>query len=194
MPQAVFLDRDGVLNRLVYNPETRRHESPHLPKDLELQPGALDELLRLQGAGWLLFLVSNQPSYALGKTTLENIRAIHQQLDASFQLQGIHFNEYYYCFHHPEGVVPDYTGDCECRKPKPFFILKARDDFNLDLARSWLIGDQDSDIFCGSAAGVKTILVEEPASAERRGQSRPDFRVQNLRLAVDLILQSGGQP
>jgi len=194
MATAVFLDRDGVLNRLVYNPETRQHESPHLPGDFALLPGVAQELLRLQAAGFLLFLVSNQPSYALGKTSLENIRAIHQQLDAAFQLQGVQFTEYYYCFHHPEGVVPDYTGECECRKPKPYFLLKARDAFQLDLARSWLIGDQDSDIFCGVAEGVRSILVDEPASAGRRGGSRPDFRVPNLRQAVDLILGAGGKP
>lgn len=194
MTAAVFLDRDGVITRLVHNADTGKYESPHFPWDFALLPGALDELDRLQTAGFLLFLISNQPSYALGKTTLENIRAIHQQMEASFQSRGIFFKEFYYCFHHPQGVVPDYSGDCECRKPKPYFILKAREDFNLDLNRSWLIGDQDSDVLCGGAAGVKTILVDEPASAGRRGQSRPDYSVPTLRAAVDLILGTGGKP
>ncbi|MEW6517401.1 MAG: HAD-IIIA family hydrolase [candidate division FCPU426 bacterium] len=192
MPRAVFLDRDGVLNRLVFNPVTKRHESPHVPQDFALLPGVLDEVERLQAAGYMLFLVSNQPSYALGKTTMENIRAIHQLLETAFQARGIRFQEYYYCFHHPEGVVPDYTADCECRKPKPYFILKARDEFDLDLGKCWLVGDQDSDVLCGRASGVRTILVAEPDSAARRGQSEPDFHAATLGRAVDIILEDGG--
>jgi D-glycero-D-manno-heptose 1,7-bisphosphate phosphatase len=190
MPRAVFLDRDGVLNRLIWNPQTKQHESPHILEDLRLMSGMEEELKRLAKAGWLLFLISNQPSYALGKTSLENIRTIHQYFERKLQSAGVRFQEFYYCYHHPQGVVPEYSGECECRKPKPTFIQRAQAAYALDLAQSWLIGDQDTDIQCGQAAGVKTILINVPESAERRGKSQPDYQVDNLKAAVDRVLEN----
>ncbi len=189
--KAVFLDRDGLLNRLVLNPATGEYEAPHRVEDLEIFPNAAGCLKKLQDAGYLLFLVSNQPDHAKGKTTLEMIKRIHEKFDLLLTSQGVHFTGYYYCYHHPKGIAAEYSGECECRKPKPFFILKAQKEHGLDLAGSWMVGDQDTDIEAGRAAGTRTILVEEPVSEKKRGTSSPDHKTKDLEGAVNIILQKG---
>jgi len=187
MNKGIFLDRDGVINKLVHNPDTGEYESPHYEKDLELCPGVLPALKRLKEEGYLLFLVSNQPSYAKGKTSLENIKAIHQRFHGFVYDYGVEFTEYFYCYHHPRGIVPEYTCYCKCRKPEPYFLLKAKEDHGLDMDSSWLIGDRDSDIFCGQSAGVRTILINGKYSEQKTGESHPDFIAYSLEEAVTII-------
>lgn len=189
MNRAIFLDRDGVLNRLVWNPQTGEYESPHRVEDLELYPWTIHALSRLDPGTYSLFLISNQPSFAKGKTTLENIKAIHAGFHQILIDNAIYFTDYYYCYHHPQGVVPGYSDECPCRKPKPFFLLQAQRQYRIALECSWLIGDRDSDIFCGRAAGVKTILIQEPSSSTKRGKSDPDFYAKDLAQAIDIILE-----
>jgi D-glycero-D-manno-heptose 1,7-bisphosphate phosphatase len=105
--RAVFLDRDGVLNRNVLNPVTNTYESPHRAEDFELLPGVLEGLALLQETGYRLILVSNQPSYAKGKTSLAAIQAIHQCLADTLNGAGISFDAFYYCLHHPEASFPN---------------------------------------------------------------------------------------
>jgi len=185
-----FFDRDGTINNLVYNPLTQAYESPHRVNDFSLMPKVIDSLKSIQSNGFMLFLVSNQPSYAKGKTSLEEIKAIHSHFDDMMRRQGIKFREYYYCYHHPEGTVAEYTRRCECRKPKPFFLLKAAKDYSLDMNASWMIGDQDFDILCGQAAGVKTILLNNILSAHKRVSSTPDFFAADLSGAVQIVLST----
>ncbi|MBF0511046.1 MAG: HAD-IIIA family hydrolase [Candidatus Omnitrophica bacterium] len=187
MRRAVFFDRDGVINELFYNPETNEFESPMDAKDLKLKTGALESLKKIQDLDFLLFLISNQPSFAKGKTSLENIQQVHEKLHGALVDFGIHFSEYYYCFHHPKGIVEGYSYDCACRKPGPFFLFKAADQYRLDMNNSWLVGDQDIDILCGQKAGVKTILIEEKHSASKRGSSCPDYVVKDIQEAVSFI-------
>jgi D-glycero-D-manno-heptose 1,7-bisphosphate phosphatase len=189
---AVFLDRDGVLNELILNPVTGDHESPHTPEDLVMIDGVVPALGRLAGAGFALFLVSNQPSYAKGKTTLENIRDIHRRLDGFLKGNGIAFDDYFYCYHHPHGIVPAYSGKCLCRKPMPYFLLHAAREHGVDLASSWMVGDQDADVECGRSAGCRTALVMNAHSAAKRGSSRPDVTVTALSEAADRIIHWKG--
>jgi D-glycero-D-manno-heptose 1,7-bisphosphate phosphatase len=186
--KAVFLDRDGVINRLVYNPATGAYESPHTPADLDIHSFTAESLRKLAGAGYLLFLVSNQPSYAKGKATMENILAVHEKLDLFLKANMVEFTEYYYCYHHPDGIIPEYTCKCPCRKPSPFFLKEAEKDYCLDMTHSWMVGDQDSDILCGQGSDVKTILVNEEHSAQKRGKSSPDYVARNLEEAAQIIL------
>jgi D-glycero-D-manno-heptose 1,7-bisphosphate phosphatase len=190
MNKAVFLDRDGVLNKLVLNPDSGEYEPPHSPEDLIIYPFVVESLQALEDAGFYLFLISNQPDFAKGKTMIENIRAVHERLDSSLKSAGIMFREYYYCYHHPQGIVPGYSFECECRKPKPHFIVTAAKDHMIDLAQSWMIGDRDSDIECGKSVGLKTILVEDLNSSKYRGLSRPEFMAANLKVAVQIILHN----
>ncbi len=188
--RAVFFDRDGVINRLVFNPATGEYESPHREEDLELFPGVCELVNELKKSGFMLFMVSNQPSYAKGKTTMEDLKKIHKKLHETLVSNGAGFNEYYYCYHHPEGVVKGFSGECLCRKPKPYFLKKAKDKYALDMKSSWFVGDQDFDVLCGQAAGVKTILLNQQHSKKKRGKSKPDYFVDSLDEAVKIILNS----
>jgi D-glycero-D-manno-heptose 1,7-bisphosphate phosphatase len=188
--RAVFLDRDGVINANVYNPANGEYESPHRPEDFRVVDGALPAIARLRDAGFHLFLVSNQPSYAKGKTTLAQIEATHERLVEALNQAGISFSAFYYCYHHPQGVVAAYSGPCQCRKPSPFFLLKARDNFGLRLDESWMIGDRATDIECGRAAGVRTIRVAADHPARRSpNETAADFEAQDLRRATEIVLR-----
>jgi D-glycero-D-manno-heptose 1,7-bisphosphate phosphatase len=194
LERAVFLDRDGVLNRNVFNPRSSEYESPCKPEEFELSPNVLPALCGLQAAGFLLFLVSNQPNYAKGKSTLEELRAVHSRLIAALQTARINFADYYYCFHHPNGKVRGYSGVCQCRKPSPYFLLKARDEFGISLTDSWMVGDRPADIECGVAAGVKTIRVVEAHPVTRpASQIQADYEVRDLTCAAEIIINSNGQ-
>jgi D-glycero-D-manno-heptose 1,7-bisphosphate phosphatase len=190
MKPAVFLDRDGVINELVLNTGTGEYEPPHFAEDLVLFPDVIRSLSVLKDAGFDLFLVSNQPDYAKGKTTLEQIRAVHDRFDQILKSEGILFRDYYYCYHHPNGIVPEYSFACECRKPEPYFLLKAARDYGIDLTVSWMVGDRDTDIACGKSAGTRTILIKEPHSAGYSGSENPDYRAENLMDAVRIIIRT----
>jgi len=190
--RAVFLDRDGVLNRNVSNVSTGAYESPRKPEEFELYPNIMPALRSLQNAGFFLFLVSNQPNYAKGKSTLEELHAIHSCLVAALKAAQVSFADYYYCFHHPHGKVPSYSGICECRKPSPYFLLKARDEFGISLSDSWMVGDRATDIECGIAAGVRTIRVEEDHPATRAAsEPKADHEVRDLACCADIIINAG---
>lgn len=190
--RAVFLDRDGVLNRNVFNPRTGEYESPNRPEEFKLSPNIMPALCALQQAGFLLFLVSNQPNYAKGKSTMEELRAVHTCLVVALQTAGVSFADYYYCFHHPHGKVAGYSGPCECRKPSPYFLLKARDQFGISLSDSWMVGDRLTDIECGIAAGLKTIRVEEDHPVTRgAGEAKSDYEVRDFVRAAEIIINDG---
>jgi D-glycero-D-manno-heptose 1,7-bisphosphate phosphatase len=189
--RAVFLDRDGVLNQNVFNPRSGEYESPCKPEEFEISPNVLPALRGLQCAGFLLFLVSNQPNHAKGKSTLEELRAVHSRLVVALQTAGVSFADYYYCFHHPDGTVAGYSGHCECRKPSPYFLLKARDEFGISLPESWMVGDRGTDIECGIAAGVKTIRVGEDHPAVRAAsEAKADYEVGDLACAAEIIINA----
>lgn len=189
MRRAVFLDRDGVINRNIFNGITGEFESPGVPEDFELHANVLPAIRKLQDADFLLFLVSNQPNYAKGKNTLQELEGVHARLVEALHTAGIRFTNFYYCFHHPNGVVASHSGPCKCRKPSPFFLTSARDEFGVDLAHSWLVGDRGSDIECGLTAGVRTIRVREDHPAKRSEMDPvPDYEAGDLASAVDLIL------
>lgn len=179
MRRAVFLDRDGVLNRNIWNPETLAYESPLTPEQFELLPDVIPSLGLLRDAGYLLFLVSNQPNFAKGKASLDTLAAIHNRFEAA--IEGIRFQAFYYCFHHP-----DFTGECRCRKPSPYFLLQASDSFHLDLARSWMVGDRASDVACGRAAGARTIEIGMRTCPE----AGAEFIADSLWTAAQIIVGS----
>jgi D-glycero-D-manno-heptose 1,7-bisphosphate phosphatase len=191
--RAVFLDRDGVLNALAFHAAANAHESPHTLDELALMPRAVLAARRLHDAGFLLFVVSNQPSHAKGTATLENIRAIAVKVDELLRVDGVKISRAYYCFHHPQGVIAEFTGECRCRKPKPQLLLDARDEFDVDLSASWMVGDQESDVECGRRAGCRTILIENPHSSSRRpGVETPTLLAADLWDAADKLLCVAG--
>ena len=190
---AVFVDRDGVINELVPDPVSGRPESPLRADDVRLIPGAASALRDLAEAGWRLVGVSNQPSAAKGLITLAQLQAIQVRVLQLLDAEGAGFDDFRLCLHHPEGVVLELSGPCDCRKPAPGMLLAAAAELSIDLGRSWMVGDTDGDVEAGRAAGCRTILVAHPHSAHKRtAQPHPDALVSDLSAAAGIILSVKG--
>ena len=168
--KAVFLDRDGTL--------IHEKEYLHRPEEVSIFPGAAIALQRLQEAGFKLFLVTNQSGVGRGYFTLDDVEKVHAHLCAELGRNGVHFHKIYVAPEHPD--LPS-----RGRKPSPQFLFDARDEFGLDLAQSYIIGDKLIDLECGWNAGVKkSILVRTGYGAEWE-RKRPDA-VANALVVNDL--------
>jgi histidinol-phosphate phosphatase family protein len=185
--RAVFLDKDGTLVEDVpYNVD---------PRLVRLLPGAGDGLRRLQDAGLLLFVVSNQSGVARGLFPESALSPVEERLRGLLADCGVALDGFYYCPHHLEGVVAGYASHCDCRKPAPGLIRRAAAEHGLDLGRSWMVGDILDDVEAGRAAGCRTVLVDNGHETEwvLTPGRQPDLRAADLREAARLIL-SGGRP
>jgi len=187
MNKAVFIDRDGVINKMIFNKKRNEYQPPFNKEELEIYDGVIDSLKELQANNFKLFLISNQPDYAKGNTYLENLSEVHNELHNILIENNVSFSEYYYCFHHPEGIIKEYSYDCECRKPKNYFVIKAVIDFNISKEDSWFIGDRDKDIECGRRSGMKTIRIKSNYY-EYRESKEADYTAADLKEAVNIIL------
>ncbi|MGA9115850.1 MAG: HAD family hydrolase [Bacteroidota bacterium] len=183
---GVFLDRDGTLNEEV---DFVRH-----PEELRLLPGAGEAVRRLNGARLPVCVVSNQSGVARGYLTEEDLVPIHARLAAGIGASGGHLDRIYYCPHHPREGLPPYNVECACRKPGFGMLLRGAGELDLDLKRSFMVGDGLVDMQAGNAAGTACILVLTGYGR----QSRPECAAQGLRLdcvaesiteAVDFILR-----
>lgn len=175
MRRALFLDRDGILDELVLYEE---YEAPRRLSDLKMIEGVTESLRRFVDAGWLLFIVTNQPNVAKGKATREDVLAVN---DAVVNALNVPVARSYICFHQAEDR-------CECRKPSPYFLREAAREFELDLERSWMAGDQDSDLLCGRNAGCRVALIEHRGSEHKRGKVEPDLRVKDLEELANALI------
>ena len=178
---AIFLDRDGVLNR--------DFNYVHRIEDLELLPQVSESLTALKNAGFLLIVVSNQSGVARGKFTLADVEAFNQALIRKVMDEGgPQIDAVYVCPHHRGGSVKTYAVDCECRKPKPGLLLRAAHEHNVDLTASIMVGDKVSDISAGKAAGLTKLFL---VNSEQYNQSSTSAdRVQDLWDAVQHITTS----
>lgn len=148
MNKALFLDRDGVINK----------EKNYLYKieDFEFIDGVFETCKYFQDNGYLIIVITNQAGIARGKYTEDDYQTLTNWMIKEFEKNNIKISKVYYCPHHP-----DFSGDCECRKPNPGMILQAKKDFDIDLSQSILVGDKNSDIEAGINAGIKmNYLVE----------------------------------
>jgi D-glycero-D-manno-heptose 1,7-bisphosphate phosphatase len=157
--KAVFLDRDGVINALVYHQEQGIIDSPFTVEQYTLMPRAAEAIKNLHEMGYRLVLVSNQPGIAKGHLTREVFEKIKERMESELARGGAYLDAQYYCFHHPEAVVEAMRVACDCRKPGPGLLLRAAREMGLDLAHSWMIGDGLTDIQAGKSAGTHTILI-----------------------------------
>ena len=172
MPAAVFLDRDGVLNKLVFR--EGRGASPRRFEDFELLPGAGGAVESIRRAGLLAVVVTNQPDLSRGALDPAELDRMHNFLQSTARVHAI-----YVCPH-------DGRDRCDCRKPKPGLLLHAAKDLAIELGRSYLVGDSWRDIEAGRAGGCVTLLVA-PQDQQRTGVA-PHFQVPNLLAAVEVIL------
>lgn len=187
--RAAFVDRDGTINELVPDPHTGRPESPLRPEDVSLIPGAAGALRALAAAGWRLVGVSNQPAAAKGVVSAQQLDAVQARVLELLAAERVRLDAFRICLHHPDGVIPELTGACECRKPAPGMLIDAAQALSIDLARSWMIGDTDADVRAGHAAGCRTVLLaHEPSSHKRSGDAEPDLMAGDLDQAAQLLL------
>jgi D-glycero-D-manno-heptose 1,7-bisphosphate phosphatase len=188
---AVFLDRDGVLVEEVFYPQTGEWEGPLLPEDVRLTRGAAGALRALSDAGFVTVLISNQAAHAKGKTSLRALWLAHERFLDLLAAGDAHLDRSFYSYGHPDGVVPHFSGPSLDRKPSPYNLLIATAQLDLDLARSWMIGDRESDVACAKAVGVRSILLENPNALVAASEAL--FRCQTLGDAVGCIC-CGGVP
>lgn len=158
--KAIFLDRDGTINK--YVGFLREIEQ------FELLPNTSEAIKKINNSGYLAIVVTNQPVVARGEVTFEQLDQIHNKMETLLGKDGAYLDGIYFCPHHPhkgfEGEIPELKVECECRKPKPGMLLQAAKEFNIDLSKSWMIGDSDNDILAGENAGCFTARVTEKDS------------------------------
>jgi D-glycero-D-manno-heptose 1,7-bisphosphate phosphatase len=145
--KAVFLDRDGVLNREMGDYVCRLEDFHVLDN--------FDALKELQDRGYMLLVATNQGGLAKGWYDKAELSKMHAHLKQVYQEHGVEITDFFYCPHHP-----NFTGDCDCRKPKPGLLLQGIKKYNIDPSISYFIGDRERDVEAGTAAGVKGILIE----------------------------------
>lgn len=181
--KAVFLDRDGTINKYV---GFLREED-----ELTLLPNVVDAIKMLNASEYLVIVVTNQPVIARGEVSLSKLKRIHNKMETLLGLEGAYVDAIYFCPHHPHrgflGERVEYKIECLCRKPKPGMLIKAAEDFNIDLSSSWMVGDSQSDIDAGKNAGCLTALIGKAAEGmNKKVDSLYDF-VQELLVRPDNV-------
>lgn len=178
---AVFLDKDGTLvDDVPYNVD---------PALIRLTRGAGEGLRRLRGAGFRLFVVSNQSGVARGYFSEDALGPAEERLRELLSSEEVEIEAFRWCPHHPEGSVDRYRIACDCRKPRPGMLTSLAAEHGIDLARSWMIGDTPADAEAGRLAGCRTILVGRRADAD--SALTPDHVVLDLAEAARIIVAAG---
>lgn len=174
---AVFLDRDGTINidkGYFYKPE-----------DFEFEQGSIEAIRLLNEAGYRVIVISNQAGIALGHFNEEQVDNLHNWLRNELKQYGAYIDDFYYCPHHPKLGIGHYKTACYCRKPSPGLFQKAADDWEIDFKKSYMVGDHNSDIEAGRAAGVKSIFVRTGHGCQEEEYVAADIpRAANLYEAV----------
>jgi D-glycero-D-manno-heptose 1,7-bisphosphate phosphatase len=173
---AIFLDRDGVLNEIVWRDE--KPASPRVLSEMVIAPDTPGLVTRLKTAGFKCYVVTNQPDVKRGKMQAGDLSAMHSHMREVLDVDGI------------SACVHDNDDNCACRKPKPGLVLDLVAANDIAPERSWMIGDQDRDMQCAQAAGVRGILLTRGYNSGQAG----DFNVTTLKDAVDLILTHSTNP
>lgn len=194
--RAVFVDRDGVINAMWWDLEHGTVDSPANPDQFQLLPGVSEGIARLRALGFRIVVVSNQPGIAKGKMVPYLLNAITCKMEDELRSAGASLDGVYYCLHHPEAVLPAYRQNCECRKPRPGLLRQAAGELEIDLGRSYMIGDGLTDIQAGKAVGCTTIwlgnLKCEVCTVMDENGARPEYVALSLYEASQLIAEREG--
>lgn len=191
MQPAVFLDRDG----------TMVHDVGYLSRleDLQWFPWTIEAVRLLHRAGFLVCVTTNQSGIALGFCTDAFVRRVHEEMSAAIEAAGARIDGWFYCPHHPEAAIDALRTDCECRKPRPGLVRQAQQRFDIDLGRSFVVGDKAADVGLANAVGARGILVRtgygEAELARHDGHMPATAHVAtDLLGAVTWILAETGHP
>lgn len=172
---AVFLDRDGVL--------TKEKSYVCTTEGLEVFPYAYDCIQKMKDRGFYTIVVTNQSGVARGLFTEEDLCRMNRYLRQKTGVDAI-----YYCPHHPKGEISEYRKECHCRKPDTGMIEQACRDYQIDISRSFMVGDRAGDIIAGQRAGLRTILLESGYGTERLEKDvKPDYILKDLRMVLDVL-------
>jgi len=182
--KAVFLDKDGTLI-----PDVPYNVNPDL---ISLQDGVIEGLQLLQKAGYIFVVISNQAGVARGYFQINELEKVKQKIDLLLNKEGIEIERYYFCPHHPQGKIPEYTMACNCRKPQPGMILQALKDLDIVAESSWMIGDILNDVEAGNRAGCRSIIIENGNETEWvEGSFRtPAYAAANFLSAANFIISN----
>lgn len=191
MKRAVFLDRDGTINKIVFFPELGLLDSPLNPTQFSLLPGVPEAIKNLNRLGLKVIVISNQPAIAKKKMKREVFEKVRLKMRRELEKRDARIDAEYYCFHHPLALEAEYMVDCSCRKPKPGLLLRAAADFDLDLSKCYVVGDGLTDVKAGKAVGCRTFLIGTPKCdlckfMEEEGV-KPDIIVASLLQASRIV-------
>jgi D-glycero-D-manno-heptose 1,7-bisphosphate phosphatase len=193
--KAAFLDRDGVINELLYYQEAGIIDSPFTLDQFHILPGVGRAIRRLNDSGFLVIVVSNQPGVAKNHFTMDALGRMNDKMINELKADGAHIDKVYYCVHHPEGINPVYRTVCDCRKPEPGMLFQAILEFSLNPAECYMVGDNLTDIQAGHRAGCRSVLIGkqkcELCKLMDELDVHPDAIANNLPEAVDIILETG---
>lgn len=184
--RAILLDRDGTL--------VHPRHYPSRPEELILYAGIARPLAALQGQGFKLIVVTNQSGIARGLFDARDLAAMHADLAARLAAEEVTIDGFYFCPHHPDGIVPELAIRCGCRKPQPGMLLRAAAEHSLDLARCWFIGDILDDVEAGRRVGCRTVLVDLGTEAPPSSSLRtPDFVARTTLQALAIVSAEEGE-
>ncbi len=195
--KAIFLDRDGVINEVVYHQEQGIIDSPFTVEQFRLLPHVGEAIRKFHEMSYKVILVSNQPGMAKGYMSEGTFEEIRKEMNEELAKDGAFLDGEYYCFHHPDAKVKELEANCECRKPKPGLLFQVAKDMDIDLSQSWMIGDGLTDVKAGKAAGTRTVLLGrmkcELCQLMDEENARPNAILSNLKEVAQFILQYGGK-
>lgn len=187
--RALFLDRDGVICHMVKYPGG--FDSAQRVEDVKLVHGIENVILTAKSKGWEVFEISNQPGVAKGKQTQELSDAIEAKVHSLLKEGAVEVDGVYICNHHPQAVVPQLAVGCDCRKPKPGLLLRAAEEYNIDLPSSVFYGDKASDVQASKAAGCKSMVLlhneDTPDKVEEAQNASADFKVSSHAEASEIL-------
>lgn len=189
--KAVLLDRDGVINGLVYHHDAGVIDAPFTPSQFKLLPGVPDAIRHLNDLGLAVAIVSNQPGIAKGHLTLELLQCFEQKMLSEVEAAGGRIDVIHYCLHHPDAVVPGLRQRCRCRKPEIGLLEWAARDLNVALSDCYMVGDGIPDLVAGVMAGCRTVYIGrwkcEVCQFTEAPHVRPAFTAKSLWEASQLI-------
>ena len=189
--RAIFLDRDGVINEIIFHQEVGLLETPFTEKQFRLRAGIPNAVRKFKQLGFKVIVVSNQPGVAMRHFSQRTLKAITKKMVSLLKKRGAHLDGIYYCIHHPTKGIGFLKKRCSCRKPKTGLLLKSARMLAIDLKRSYMVGDSITDVETGKRAGCKTFLLAHLKCdlchlMAKRG-IKPDYLADNLLDVTDQI-------